>query len=334
MSSKRRYVCLSFILSCVLMLNFQMLKAQSLRDVDASVEQVKKHFGGKVAVMVWKDTLMYKKFLGEDITLNTQFPIGCASAWLTAALAMTFVEQGKIDLDDPVAKYLPVYASYAKSYLTIRHCLANVTGIEPEKGGIQKFFQKNKFPSLEEEVNAIAKREIKNNPGEVFYYNNYGSDIVGRILEIVGKKGFDRLMMDRIFRPCGMKRSTFASENAINPFSGGVSTPADFIKFEAMLLNKGMSGVKKVLSEESIAEMQKIQTGSAKNLFVPAQVSNGSVYGLGNWLSNGVVTSPSLQGGWVQVDMNKKYAFLIFGESKEDKRELYDGIIRAIDQHF
>ena len=132
------------------------------------MEQQKKNFGGKLAVMVWKDTILYNKIVGEELSLNTQLPIGCASAWLTAALTMTFVEQGKLDLDDPVAKYLPIFGSYAKSYLTIRHCLANVTGIEPEKEGIQKFFQKNKFPNLEEEVNAIAKREIKNNPREVF----------------------------------------------------------------------------------------------------------------------------------------------------------------------
>ena len=333
MSYKTRYLCLSFITICVMVLNFQLLNAQPLSSIDGLIEQRKKQFGGKMAVMVWKDTIVYKKFVGEDITLNTQMPIGCTSAWLTAALAMTFVEQGKIDLDDPVAKYLPVYASYAKSYLTIRHCLANVTGIEPEKGGVQKIFQKTKFPSLEEEVNAIAKREIKNNPAEVFYYNSYGSNIVGRILEIVGKKGFDRLMMDRIFRPCGMKRSTFASDVALNPFSGGVSTPSDFIKFQMMLLNNGMAGTKKVLSEASIAEMQKVQTGNAKNIFVPAQ-TQGYVYGLGNWIRDGIIASPSLQGGWAYIDTKKKYALLILGETKEDKKENYDDIINAVDANF
>jgi CubicO group peptidase (beta-lactamase class C family) len=330
MSYKTRYACLSFIIFCAMMLNFQGVQAQDFSAVDRLLEQRKKQFGGKMAVMVWKDTILYKKLTSEDMNLNTQVPIGCASAWLTAALTMTFVEQGKVDLDDPVSKYLPIYATYAKSYLTIRHCLANVTGIEPEKGGVQKLFQKTKFPSLEEEVNAIAKREIKNNPAEVFYYNNYGSNIVGRILEIVGKKGFDRLMMDRIFRPCGMKRSTFASDVAVNPFNGALSTASDFVKFQAMLLNKGMAGTKKVLSEESIAELQKVQTGNAKNLFVPAQ-TQGYVYGLGTWLRDGVVTSPSLQGGWAYIDTRKNYAVLIMGETKEDKKEYYEDIISAID---
>jgi CubicO group peptidase (beta-lactamase class C family) len=333
MSYKTRYVCLSFIFSCCMMLNLQTVFSQDLSGVNGLIEQQKKNFGGKMAVMVWKDTLVYKKLVGEDMTLNTQVPIGCESAWLTAALTMTFVEQGKLDLDDPVSKYLPIYGTYAKSYLTIRHCLANVTGIEPEKSGVQKFFQKNKFAMLEDEVNAIAKREIKNNPGEVFYYNNYGSNIVGRVLEIVGKKAFERLMMDRIFRPCAMKRSSFANDMAVSPFSGAVSTPADFIKFQAMLLSGGMAGTKKVLSEESIAEMQKLQTGNSKNLFVPAGLQ-GYVYGLGNWIRDGIITSPSLQGGWAYINTKKKYAVLIMGEAKEDKKEYYDEIINAIDSRF
>jgi CubicO group peptidase (beta-lactamase class C family) len=336
MSYKTLYACLNFIFACLLVLNFQSLKAQDFSGLDAIIERQHKHFSGPMAVLVWKDTTIYQKLSGEDMTMNTQGPIGCASAWLTAALAMTFVEQGKIELDDPVSKYLPVYSTYAKSYLTIRHCLANVTGIEPEKEGIQKFFQKTKFQTLEDEVNSIAKREIKNNPGEVFYYNNYGSNIVGRVLEVVGKKGFERLMMDRIFRPLGMKRSTFASEFAVNPFSGATSTPADFLKFEVMLLKGGTVNGKKILSESSIQEMQKIQTGDAQNMFVPKQME-GYQYGLGNWIMNddsrAVATSPSLKGGWAWVDMKRKYACLVFGETKdkEEKKEVYQPILDEVD---
>jgi CubicO group peptidase (beta-lactamase class C family) len=319
-----------------MMLNFQVSKGQNFSSVDALVEQRKNHFGGKMIVMLWKDTVLYQKITGET-TINTQGPIGCSSAWLTAALAMFYVDQGKISLDDPVAKYLPIFAQYAKSYLTIRHCLANTTGIDPEKGGIQKIFQKTKFPSLEEEVNSFSRREIKNNPGEVFYYNNIGTNIVGRILEIVGKKSFDRLMLEKIFRPLGMKRSTFASETAVNPFSGGVSTPSDYLKFQAMLLNKGTLGTKKILSESSVAEMQKIQTGEAKIIFVPKQVE-GYAYGLGNWIQSdeehAIYTSPSLSGVWPYIDTKRKYAFIIFGDSKdkEDKKDVYLEIMHEVQE--
>ena len=100
-----------------------------------------------------------------------------------------------------------------------------------------------------------------------------------------------------------------------------------------MLLNGGMAGTKKVLSEESIKEMQKLQTGNAKNLFVPAELQ-GYVYGLGNWIRDGIITSPSLQGGWAYIDTKKKYAVVIMGTPKEDKKEYYDEIINAIDSRF
>ena len=333
MSYKSKEFCLKFIFFLCIMLLLQTVKAQRISGLDAIVEQEKNQFGGKMVVMVWKDTLLYQKATSEDLTVKMQTSVGCLSAWMTAALTMTFVEQGKISLDDPVSKYLPIFSTYAKSYLTIRHCLANVTGIEPDKGGVQKFFQKTKFEMLEEEVNAFAKREIQHNPGEVFYYNNLGTNIVGRVLEVVGKRSFDRLMMERIFRPCGMKRSTFSFDIVINPFSGAQCTPADALLFLQMLLNKGTAGTKKVLSPESIAEIQKIQTGNAKIAFVPDH-AQGYSYGLGDWVGTGENKGrfmvPSLSGGWAMIDTNKNLAVLILGKmKKEDKKEPYLRILEA-----
>jgi CubicO group peptidase (beta-lactamase class C family) len=314
------------------MLLLQTARAQNSAAIDQAVEQQKNLFGGKLVAAVWKDTLIYQKATHEELTINSQAPVGCISAWFTAAVTMTFVEQGKISLDDPVSKYLPIFATYAKSYLTIRHCLANVTGIEPDKGGVQRFFQRTKFETLEDQVNAFAKREIKNNPGEVFFYNEIGTDIVARVLELVGKKSFDRLAAERIFRPCGMKRSTFASDRAINPFSGALSTSTDMIRFLQMLLNKGMAGTKKVLAPESIAEMHKIQTGNAQVVFVPAQ-AQGYQYGLGCWIGGyGDVMNPGISGGWAMIDAGKNLAVVIIGEmkGKEDKKDPYLKIIAAV----
>lgn len=324
LSYKTRSNCLKFISVAVFMLFFQVLKSQDFSNLDAVMDQRKSVFGGKMAIVVWKDTTLFAKAVGEDMTVNTQMPIGCASAWMAAALVMTFVDQGKISLDDPVSQYLPIYEKYAKSYLTIRHCLANTTGLEGEKGGVEKFFQKNKFESLEAQVNSFASsREIINNPGEVFSYNNIGTNIAARVVEVVGKKSFDRLIMERIFRPLGMKKSTFTSEIIVNPFSGGLSSAADYVKFLSMLLNKGVGNNKKILSEESVAELFKIQTGNAKILYVPKNLE-GYHYGLGNWLQpdgNGIHTSPGLSGGYPYLNKQKKYACMILGIPKEKKEK-------------
>jgi CubicO group peptidase (beta-lactamase class C family) len=340
MSYKSGTFCRKFIFLTSLVLMLQSAAAQDFSGVQDVMEKRKNEFGGKMSVLVWKDTTVFQKVIGEDFNLNTQAPVGCGSAWFTAAVVMTLVDQGKIQLDDPVSKYLPIFATYAKSYLTIRHCLANTTGIEPDKGGVQKFFQKTKFETLEEEVNSFAKREIKNNPGEVFYYNNIGTNIAARVVEVVSKRSFERLASERIFRPLGMKRTRFVSEaGAINPFSGAESTAGDYLKFLAMLLNKGTLGTKKVLSPSSVDEMQKIQTGQAQILFVPKQ-TEGSSYGLGNWIMhnvhNGMYASPALSGGWPYINTQKKYGAIIFGDArdKEDKKDVYLEIVNELESLF
>lgn len=314
--------CLKFIFFTLYMLIFQSGKAQDLSDLNFTIDQRKSIYGGKMAVMVWKDTLLYQKAVGEDVTINTQMPMGCTGAWLTAALTLTFVDQGKISLDDPVAKYLPIYEKYAKSYLTIRHCLANITGLAGDKGGVEKFFQRTKFSTLEEQVNSFASsREIINNPGEVFNYNIIGTNIAGRVLEVVGRKSFDRLMQERIFRPLGMKKSNYVSETmVINPFSGGTTSAADYLKFLVMLLNKGTGNGKQILSEASVQELFKLQTGNAKVIFAPKTLENYQ-YGLGNWIdeNTGICTSPGLNGFYPFINLKKNYAVVIFGETKDKK---------------
>jgi CubicO group peptidase (beta-lactamase class C family) len=288
---------------------------------------------GDVAIMIWKDTTVFQKVTGE-MQFTTQEAIDYSSAWFTAALVMYFVDQGKINLDDPVAKYLPIFAKFSKGYLTLRHCLANTTGIQGDKAGVQKIFQKNKFESLEEEVNAYAAREIVNNPGDAFSYNQIGSSIAGRVLEVVGKKSFDRLAMEKLFRPLGMKRTSFASDRVINPAAGAMSTATDYLKFLAMILNKGTLAGKKILSDTSVAEMQKIQYANAKLISVP-EATTGMGYGLGNWINtNGtMLTSPALSGGWPFIDLQKKYACVIFtkSNSKGSPPDIYKEIIDLVE---
>ena len=295
------------------------------------MEQKKKEYGD-IVVVGWRgDSVFYKKETGE-FTINTQESVAAASSWFTAALVMTFVDQGKISLDDPVSQYLPIYSKYAKSYLTLRHCLTHTTGLEAEKGGIQKMFAKTKFASLEEAVDAFAsRREIITNPGEEVYYSNIGIEIVGRVLEVVGKKSFDRLMLERIFRPIGMKRSTFASETAINPYNGAITTPSDFAKFLGMLLRKGTFNNKQVLKPESVEELFAIQNKDIKIAFIPT-IAQGYPITYGAFAQEtdekgnaSIIASPGITGSWAYIDRCRQYAcvVLVKKQNKEDKKDFY-----------
>src|SRR3954465_12872248 len=133
MSLKFRLTCLYCSVLLVFMLLLQPAAGQyNFSQLDQLVAARQRALGNNVVALVYKDgKTVYKKELGEDFRADTQEPIGASSKWLTAALVMTFVDEGKISLDDPVSQYIPIFTTYSKSYITIRHCLAELTGIEP-----------------------------------------------------------------------------------------------------------------------------------------------------------------------------------------------------------
>lgn len=306
------------------------------------LETYKKILGNDVVAIIYKDgKIIYQKEMG-DFKVKTQAPIASCSKWLTAALIMTFVDQGKISLDDKVSKYLPIFAKYGKSYITIRHCLSHQTGIEQEEFSLKQLLSRRKYKTLEEEVDAFAsKKEIDFNPGTGFHYGNVGLNIAARIVEIVGRRNFETLMRERILRPTSMRNTTFALnfEVAVNPSGGAHSTPNDYINFLTMILNKGMFNGKRVLSEESIAEMQQDQIINLPIKYAPKN-AEGSSYGLGEWILekdvNGnsiTVASPGLFGTWPMVDNSRKYACIFFVKTliNDSRKAIYADFKESID---
>lgn len=352
MSYKVNPGCLKFSTIAVFLLFFQISFSQSKKipkeigtsrfaSLDELVLQNQKLLGGNVVAMVWTDTLVYKRELGE-FDSKTVAPIASCSKWLTAALVMQFVDEGKISLDDKVSKYIPDFELYAKDYVTIRHCLSHFTGVKVETG-IKGILSRRKFNSLQEEAESFAKSEIHSNAGTEFRYSNAGLNIAGRILEIVSKKKFDMLIKTKLFNPLGMRKTTFGTldGSAINPSGGAKSTADDYMRFLQMLLNNGKYQGKQILSEASIKEMRKLHTTPEQIKYTP-KAGEGFGYALGSWVleegKNGeanVLSSPGLFGTWPVVDWSRGYACIFFVKTLmagEQKKELYMQMKEAIDE--
>ena len=301
-----------------------------------------KELGKNVVCLLYKNGKLLYKRESPDLTAKTQQPVGAFSQWLTAALVMTFVQEGKLSLEDKVSDYIPLYNKYSKSYITIRNCLTHNTGIESDFN-FNKLFQKSKFKTLEEEAIFFAsKREIKANPGTEFNYSNIGYNIVGRILEVISKKGFDRIAQDRILRPLGMRGTTFANEDynaATDPSLGARSTANDLTNFMNMLLNKGMFNNKQVLSEESVKTLLSLQAKPPmKN--IPKAVE-GYDFAFGSWIleedATGKIqsaTSPSFSGTWPIVDFCRGYTLVVFTDQLKNVpgKEFYLDIKSIVDE--
>lgn len=359
MSLKARFYCLKFIFISGFLLFLQTTNAQrkekplpakyNFSKLDDLLTQKQNLIGKDYVVLIWEkdDTLVYKKEVGEYKS-KTQAPIASCSKWLTAALVMQLVDEGKISLDDPVVKYLPVFEKYMKKYVTIRHCLSHMTGIDDDDRFLKRILQRKKFSSLEEEVESFAAREIRANAGTDFWYGNVGLNIAARVLEVVSKRNFDMLIRQKLFTPLGMRNTTFSTLDGSppNPSGGARSTADDYMKFLVMLMNKGKYNGKQILSEESVEEMMKVQTAKVPKRYVPKS-AEGFEYALGSWVieenpssSSGggregaALASPGLFGIWPMIDFCRGYAYILFVKNflGEERAEAHLEIKKVIDE--
>ncbi len=304
----------------------------------AQLQKTKDQLGKNYVVAMVKDgKTMYKHESGE-FNLKTPQSIDASSQWLTAALVMMLVQEGKLGLDDKVSTYLPTFSKYGKGYITVRHCITHNTGLDGAKA-----FEKGKFKNLQEEVEHIAiNREIKTNPGTEVYYSNVGFKIAARVLEIIAKKPFDRLIKEKLTGPLAMRNTSFANEDydrAPNPAEGAKSTAFDYLNFLSMLLNKGMFNGKQVLTEESVKILLSMQAKVTELKNVPKEASQADL-AMGSWIIEKnekddpvAFSAPGFNGIFPVLDVCRGYAFIIFTKDGVDvKKELCLQIKLVIDE--
>lgn len=334
--------CLKVSLLTAGMLFFQQTKAQyDFTAFEKLLDKNKKEFGTDYVVMIAKDNKVVYKKETTDMKANTDAPLASISKWITAALVLQMVDEGRINLDDKVSTYLPIFVKYGKSYITIRHCLTHQTGIESDELSARQFEKSSKYENLEQEVNDFAaKKDIQTNPGTEFRYSNTGLTIAARVLEVVTKRQFDRLVLEKLLRPMGMK-SAFQSDglSAVSPSGGARMTAQDLMKFLQMIQNKGMYNGKRILSEQTIDEMLKPQITGSMIKYAP-KTSTSYLYGLGVWIlssdANGKTTAvvyPGVYGTWTVVDFCRGYSCLILTKNigTEKRKEMYSELKQAID---
>jgi CubicO group peptidase (beta-lactamase class C family) len=197
---------------------------------------------------------------------------------------------------------------------------------------------------LEDEAMGIASRkEIETNPGTEFKYSNIGYNLVGRVLEVITKKAFDRLVQDRVLRPLGMRGTTFANEDfnaATNPSFGARSTANDMTNFMQMIINKGTFNNKQVLKPEMVDLLLSLQAEAGQMKNAP-KGSEGMGYTLGAWAveadAKGKTTAaaaPSFAGSWPVVDLCRGYTMVLITKdlSNPPAKEFYLDLKSIVDE--
>jgi len=323
----RRFTGLLAIIALAVLLGASVVPAQTTgdnvpQDLDAYAARVLQEFevpGLAVAIVKDGKVVLAKGYgvrkLGEPAPVNENTLFGIASntkAFTSAALAM-LVDEGKINWDDAVTKYLPgfqLYDPYVTREMTIRDLLTHRSGLGLGAGDLLW------WPPTDYSREEIIRKFRYVKPASSFRsryaYDNVLYMIAGQVVAAVSGKSWDDVIKDRIFTPLGMTTSNtnvaglLASKDAATPHAkvdgrlqtvapmalenvgpaGAInSSVAEMAKWLIAQLNHGQIGEgRRLFSEPRSREMWSAQTITPLGDPPPHLIglrANFSAYGLG-----------------------------------------------------
>lgn len=150
--------------------------------------------------------------LNVPATKETVFEIGSVTKQFTASAVMMLAQEGKINLDDKIGKYLPPIPQ-AWNEITVRQLLTHTSGIRNYTG--LSGFELSKHLKKEEFIKTIAEYPLDFQPGERWSYSNTGYSLLGMIIEKASGQAYWDFMRQKIFRPLGMNSTTDRNPKAI-----------------------------------------------------------------------------------------------------------------------
>ncbi|GAA1011562.1 serine hydrolase [Acrocarpospora pleiomorpha] len=243
---------------------------------------------------------------GVAVTPDSLFQIGSITKVWTATLAMRLVDEGLLDLDVPVAEYLPelrLADPDVTKRVTMRHLLTHTSGIDGDV-----FTDTGRGDNCLEKYVALLGEVAQNHPLDATWsYCNSGFSLAGRVIEKITGSTWDQAMRERVFTPLGLRHTATLPEEALlhraavghvgddepvrapawtlprttGPAGLITSTPADVLAFARAHLRGGTAADgTRLLSEAGAAAM------SEKHADLPDKYSLGDSWGIG-WIRFG-----------------------------------------------
>ncbi|MFN9920908.1 MAG: serine hydrolase domain-containing protein [Acidobacteriota bacterium] len=277
----------------------------------------KGHIHGTVTLLMEKGQLVHSAVTGwadrennKPMRKDSIFQIMSMTKPFTGVGIMMMVEEGKLNLHDPVAKYLPEFRD--KPNILVRQLMTHTSGMASNPIGANIEWYYSMKVSLEDAVKFYATVPLIYDPGTKWVYSNMGIATLGRLIEVTSGLKYEDFIHQRILAPLGMKDSFFfppedkKSRIVVNyctkdgklspcphstlggdsrnlragatypaPEFGLYSTAADLAEFYQMMLAGGSWKGKRFLSKASVAAMTMVQTGDIK-----AGHNAGTAFGL------------------------------------------------------
>ena len=179
------------------------------------------YISGAVALVANQERVLDVTTVGYS-SLSTKTPLREDSLFWLASISKTFVatammmlvDEGKVNVDDPVAKYLPEFKGQLvtdkkgnhppQHPMLVKELLTHTSGIiGPNDPPIKKNLD------LADDIRQYAATPLKWEPGTKFEYNNAGINTAGRIIEVASGMSYGDFIKQRILDPLGMTDTTF-----------------------------------------------------------------------------------------------------------------------------
>ncbi|MCX7866190.1 MAG: DUF1343 domain-containing protein [Limisphaera sp.] len=263
----------------------------------------------------------------EAMTVDTIFDVASLTKVVaTTPAVMLLIEDGRLALDEPVARYWPEFAGGGREEITIRHLLTHTSGLRP---GLPLQPEWSGAPTA---LAMITREKPLAPPGTAFVYSDLNFMILGELVRRISGQGLDVFCRERLFRPLGMVDTGFCPPAEVwsrvapterlpsgqvlrgtvhDPTArrmGGVaghaglfSTAADLARFARMLLDQGQLDGRRIFRVETVRLMTTVQTpgtvparrGLGWDIDSPYSVPRGRWFPLGSYGHTGW-TGPSL----------------------------------------
>jgi CubicO group peptidase (beta-lactamase class C family) len=297
------------------------IKTSPRKTIDQFIDEqmTRLHIPGAALAVIEGEKIVHQRGFGkarpggETPTPQTPFFIGSLTKSITAMAVMQLAEQGKVELDAPVQRYLPwfrVADPEISSQMTVRHLLNQTSGFSSTAGSIVLADMDNDAGASERQVRALSTIKITRPVGTKFEYSNINFNILGLIIETVSGEKYPDYIQRHVFDPLQMSHSYTSKAEAkrdnlavgyrhwfslpfpapnlpvpMGSLAAGqlISCAEDMAHYLIAHLNGGRYGGKQILSKAGIDELHR---GVAEEI---AWGVNAGKYGM----------------GWFEIDFGK-----------------------------
>ncbi len=247
--------------------------------------------------------VVYERYFG-NYHAGSVVPLGSASQWLSAALVLTLVDSGHLELDATLADIVETLPDGTpaprlpddKSGITLRQLLNHTSGLPSQHTCLAE-----RNVTLASCAELILQQPLKSRPGREFRYGAASYQVAAYLAELTTGQTWHALLRQRLGEPLGLGHTDFG--DGTNPIvaSGARSNASDYAAFLEMLLQRGLSQGQRLLSEALITELLSDQVGDAEVVYSPYEERR---YTLGAWRQEDRLSCPGTFGftPWIDLD--------------------------------